>query len=69
MTTVPGRHHFGPCLAVDSMVTAVPLQHPARRIVCLSASGLEVVRELGLGPVGNLREGVGPSSTCWISPA
>jgi len=59
MTTAPCRQHNGPCLAVDSTVAAVRLKHPARRIVCLSASGLDVVRELGLEPVGSLRGGVG----------
>jgi ABC-type Fe3+-hydroxamate transport system substrate-binding protein len=58
MTTAPCRQYTGPCLAVDSTVSAVSLQHPARRIVCLCTSGLDVVRELGLEPVGSLRGGV-----------
>ena len=47
-----------PHLVADSTTAVIRLKHPAQRIVCLSASGLDVLMELGLAPVGGLRSEV-----------
>ena len=45
-------------LVADSTVAVIRLKHPAQRIVCLSASGLDALLELGLEPVGGFHKGV-----------
>jgi iron complex transport system substrate-binding protein len=40
-------------LSTDAAAAAIHLKHPARRVACLSASGLDVLAELGLEPVGS----------------
>ncbi|NEQ30791.1 MAG: ABC transporter substrate-binding protein [Leptolyngbya sp. SIO4C5] len=47
-----------PYLVADSTVAVIRLKRPARRIVCLSASALDTLLELGLEPVAGLRRGV-----------
>ncbi|MGD1859874.1 MAG: ABC transporter substrate-binding protein [Leptolyngbyaceae cyanobacterium] len=42
----------------DSTAAIIRLKRPATRIVCLSASGLDALVELGLEPVGGLRSEV-----------
>lgn len=61
-------------LVADSTVAVIRLKHPAQRFVCLSASGLDTLLELGLEPVGGLRKGVarrpefyGERSQQWIN--
>ncbi|MEO1297300.1 MAG: ABC transporter substrate-binding protein [Cyanobacteria bacterium J06636_16] len=60
-------------LVADSTVAVIHLKHPAQRVVCLSASGLDVLLELGLEPAGGLSNGVarqpefyGERSQQWI---
>ncbi|MEM6444991.1 MAG: ABC transporter substrate-binding protein [Cyanobacteria bacterium P01_D01_bin.123] len=50
--------HVDTYRVTDSTAVCVCLKHPAKRVVCLSASGLDAVLELGLEPVGGLRAGV-----------
>lgn len=45
-------------LVADSTVAMIRLKRPAQRIACLSASGLDVLAELGLEPIAGLRQGV-----------
>lgn len=42
----------GSYLVADSTVAVIHLKRPAQRIVCLSASGLDALAELGLEPIG-----------------
>jgi iron complex transport system substrate-binding protein len=49
--------HFQRCVT-DITGTTIILQKPAQRIVCLTATGLDILVELGLTPVGYLSEGV-----------
>ncbi|MEO1131344.1 MAG: ABC transporter substrate-binding protein [Cyanobacteria bacterium J06639_1] len=50
--------HVDSYSVTDCTGQTIELDRPAQRIVCLSASGLDVVLELGLEPVGGLRAGV-----------
>ena len=45
-------------LVADSTVAVIHLKRPAQRLICLSASGLDILLELGLEPVGGRRKGV-----------
>ena len=47
-----------PYLVADSTTAVIRLKRPAQRLVCLSASGLDVLVELGLAPVGGSRSEV-----------
>ncbi|MGD1942190.1 MAG: ABC transporter substrate-binding protein [Leptolyngbyaceae cyanobacterium] len=47
-----------PYLVADSTTAVIRLKRPAQRIVCLSASGLDVLVELGLAPVGGIHSEV-----------
>ncbi|MEM1280434.1 MAG: ABC transporter substrate-binding protein [Cyanobacteria bacterium P01_H01_bin.152] len=63
-----------PYLVADSTAAVIRLKRPARRIVCLSASGLDALVELGLEPVGALRSEVaaqpefyGDRAQAWVN--
>ena len=43
---------------VDFTGVEIKLSRPARRIVCLTAAGLDILRELGMEPVAYLTKGV-----------
>lgn len=62
--------HVDSYAVTDCTGQVVNLNRPAQRIVCLSASGLDAVLELGLEPVGGLRAGVAncPEFYGWRSP-
>ena len=51
-----------PHLVADSTAAVTRLKRPAKRVVCLSASGLDVLSELRLEPVGALRSAVASQS-------
>jgi len=53
---------FKPYLVADSTVAVIRLKRPAKRLVCLSASGLDVLAELGLDPVGAISSEVAVQS-------
>jgi iron complex transport system substrate-binding protein len=42
----------------DDTGTAIFLKQPAQRIVCLSATGIDILSELGLVPIGYLSKGI-----------
>ncbi len=43
---------------IDDTETAITLKQPAQRVVCLTATGVDILAELGLMPVGYLSEGI-----------
>lgn len=43
---------------IDDTGTEIVLSQPAKRIVCLTATGLDILAELDLEPVGYLSQGV-----------
>ncbi|MEO0687511.1 MAG: ABC transporter substrate-binding protein, partial [Cyanobacteria bacterium J06649_11] len=44
--------------AVDFTGVQIKLAQPAKRIACLTSSGLDILRELELEPVGYLTKGI-----------
>lgn len=44
--------------ATDTTGAAIHLKQPAERIVCLTATGIDILAELGLAPVGYLSQGI-----------
>ncbi|MGD1904417.1 MAG: ABC transporter substrate-binding protein [Leptolyngbyaceae cyanobacterium] len=49
---------MSPYFAYDSTGHRIDLETPAQRLICLSASGIDALIELGLEPIGGLRRGV-----------
>lgn len=50
--------HQAALTVVDDTGTAINLKQPAQRIVCLTATGIDILAELGLMPVGYLSQGI-----------
>jgi iron complex transport system substrate-binding protein len=44
--------------AIDATGREISLKRPAKRIVCLTATGIDILAELGLEPVGYLAQGI-----------
>ncbi|WP_250126444.1 hypothetical protein [Chroococcidiopsis sp. CCMEE 29] len=43
---------------VDNMSAEIVLKQPAKRIVCLTATGIDILAELELMPIGYLSKGI-----------
>lgn len=54
---------------VDSVGAKIVLKQPAKRIVCLTATGVDILAELELTPVGYLSKGIANRPEFYGEPA
>ncbi|QYO67960.1 hypothetical protein [Leptolyngbya sp. 7M] len=57
-----------PYRAIDATNTEIRLSKPAERILCLTATGIDILVELGLEPIGYLSQGIAGHPEAYSFP-